>query len=372
MNIPLAQAKNGIIYAGYNQNQSCLAVGSKAGFMIFRTFPFGKCFGGMHEGSIKIVEMLGCSSLVAVVGIGDQPEFSPRKLHLWNTKSCTSICDLTFHTPIMGVKMNQQRLVVILENKIHVYNLERVEVIFSVDILEDAIPPVPMGAGAAGGGQLPVLGLAALCPTNNFLAYPCSAVEGTVLVVDTSLPPNPAPQAAAGAAAGAAAAPQQPHPSRKHLIHAHENAVVALCFNQQGNYLATASTKGTVVRVWTVPDGVKKAEFRRSNHKSAHIYNLCFSQDSSLLACTCDTGTVHVFAMDGRHAGSKAFAYCRLKTPQPCIASFTPDNQFVNVTVAEGTFQRYRLPAASSGKKDCELDEFYSLTETTNEVVAAP
>lgn len=36
--------------------------------------------------SIGIVEMLFCTSLVAIVGAGDQPAFSPRRLQIINTK----------------------------------------------------------------------------------------------------------------------------------------------------------------------------------------------------------------------------------------------------------------------------------------------
>lgn len=40
-----------------------------------------------------VVEMLFCTSLVALVGAGEQPAFSPRRLQIINTKvSSASIC----------------------------------------------------------------------------------------------------------------------------------------------------------------------------------------------------------------------------------------------------------------------------------------
>lgn len=49
--------------------------------------------------AIGIVEMLFCTSLVAVVGIGDQPSLSPRRLKIINTKVSVptkfSMCTLT-------------------------------------------------------------------------------------------------------------------------------------------------------------------------------------------------------------------------------------------------------------------------------------
>lgn len=39
-------------------------------------------------GGTGIVEMLFCTSLVALVGAGEQPAFSPRQLQIINTKVC--------------------------------------------------------------------------------------------------------------------------------------------------------------------------------------------------------------------------------------------------------------------------------------------
>ena len=38
------------------------------------------------DGAKRIVEMLFCTSLIALVGAADQPPSSPRKLHIVNTK----------------------------------------------------------------------------------------------------------------------------------------------------------------------------------------------------------------------------------------------------------------------------------------------
>jgi autophagy-related protein 18 len=38
------------------------------------------------DGAASIVEMLFCTSLVAVVGAGDKPSASPRRLQIVNTK----------------------------------------------------------------------------------------------------------------------------------------------------------------------------------------------------------------------------------------------------------------------------------------------
>lgn len=50
---------------------SCISVGTREGFGVFSCEPFGRCF---HEplGGIGVAEMLYCTSLVALVGAGEQ------------------------------------------------------------------------------------------------------------------------------------------------------------------------------------------------------------------------------------------------------------------------------------------------------------
>ena len=43
----------------------------------------------VDDGARGIVEMLFCTSLIALVGAADQPQSSPRKLQIVNTKVCS-------------------------------------------------------------------------------------------------------------------------------------------------------------------------------------------------------------------------------------------------------------------------------------------
>ena len=100
--------ENDLLYVNWNQNATCLSVGTRSGYRIYNADPFGKCFHNA-EGGIGIVEMLFNTSLVALVGAGETPAFSPRRLRLWNTKTKESICELNFVTAILSVAMNEQR-----------------------------------------------------------------------------------------------------------------------------------------------------------------------------------------------------------------------------------------------------------------------
>jgi WD40 repeat protein len=67
-----------------------------------------------------------------------------------------------------------------------------------------------------------------------------------------------------------------------------------LALTADGSKLATASTKGTVLRVWDVATSACLQEFRRGVER-ANITCLCWSWDYQWLSCTSDKGTAHVF-----------------------------------------------------------------------------
>lgn len=111
---------------------SCISVGTTSGYKIYNCDPFGKCY-GKTDGGISISQMLFCTSLVALVGGGPQPAFSPRKLRLVNTKRQSTICELTFVTSVLKVMMNRKRLVVVLEEHIYVYDIGNMKLLMTLD-----------------------------------------------------------------------------------------------------------------------------------------------------------------------------------------------------------------------------------------------
>ena len=97
------------------------------------------------------------------------------------------------------------------------------------------------------------------------------------------------------------------------LMEAHEGALRGLVLTADGSKLATASVKGTVIRVWDVATATCLQEFRRGVDR-ATITCLAWSWDDQWLSCTSDKGTAHIFQMqdknkeDGNADGSSAHA----------------------------------------------------------------
>ncbi len=88
-------------------------------------------------------------------------------------------------------------------------------------------------------------------------------------------------------------------------INAHQGDLACIAINQTGSLVATASDKGTLIRVW---DTVKKTllnELRRGSDP-ATLYCINFSLDSDFLCCSSDKGTIHIFALKDSHLNRRS------------------------------------------------------------------
>uniref|UniRef100_A0AAV1TEQ4 Autophagy-related protein 18 n=1 Tax=Peronospora matthiolae TaxID=2874970 RepID=A0AAV1TEQ4_9STRA len=250
-----------LLFLNFNQDASCISVGTRQGFGIYNCEPFSKCF-QEDIGGIGIAEMLYCTSLVALVGAGDQPAFSPRRLRVWNTKTGAAICDLNFVTAVLAVRMNRQRLIAVLERKIYIFDISTMKILETLDT-----SPNPKA-------------LCVLSPHDNgHLAFPSGAMPGEIVLYDAN------------------------NLGVLNAFQAHRTAPVSMAFNIQSTLLATASESGTLIRVFAVPSGTKVAAFRRGSY-GAQVYCLAFNESSTILCASSDTGTIHFFSLTGAESSA--------------------------------------------------------------------
>ena len=80
------------------------------------------------------------------------------------------------------------------------------------------------------------------------------------------------------------------------IVNAHNSSIACIALNSSGSLLATASDKGTLIRLFRSDTGDRLQELRRGSDK-AEIFNLSIDLQSNWIACTSDKGTVHVFSI---------------------------------------------------------------------------
>ncbi|KAF9281058.1 autophagy protein [Mortierella alpina] len=253
---------------------NCISVGTKNGFKIYNCDPFGKCY-SKSDSSIGIVEMLFCTSLVAIVGAGDQPVSSPRRLQIINTKRQSTICELTFPTSILSVKLNRKRLIVVLEDQIYVYDISNMKLLHTIET-----SPNPHA-------------ICALSPSseNCYLAYPSPTPSPTSPFSNNGRDDSHGPS-------GDVLIFNALTLQVVNIVQAHKTSVSNISINSEGTMLATASDKGTVIRIWSIPNAQRLYQFRRGS-QTARIYSLSFNLMSTLLCVSSDTDTVHIFKLGG-------------------------------------------------------------------------
>ncbi|KAF9930426.1 autophagy protein [Linnemannia zychae] len=252
-----------LLFINFNQDFSCISVGTKHGFKIYNCDPFGKCY-----------------SKFAIVGAGDQPASSPRRLQIINTKRQSTICELTFPTSILSVKLNRKRLIVVLEDQIYVYDISNMKLLHTIET-----SPNPQA-------------ICALSPSsdNCYLAYPSPTPSPTSPFSNNGRDDSHGPS-------GDVLIFNALTLQVVNIVQAHKTSVSNISINSEGTMLATASDKGTVIRVWSIPNAQRLYQFRRGSH-SARIYSLSFNLVSTLLCVSSDTDTVHIFKLGGSNSNN--------------------------------------------------------------------
>lgn len=216
-------------------------------------------------------QMLFSTSLVAAVGSGSGPSSSPRRLRILNTKKKSNICELTFPTAVLSVKLNRKRLVAVLIDQIYIYDISCMKLLHTIETSPNPKALCDLSSNDDSILIYPAPGPNVASPfnTDSGSKDPGSEV-GTVVLFD-----------------GLNIAPLN-------IVKAHKAELVTLSLNSNGTLFATASVKGTIIRVFSTLTGEKVAQFRRGSYP-ATIQNMAFDLGSKLLAVTSDTETVHIF-----------------------------------------------------------------------------
>ena len=99
------------------------------------------------------------------------------------------------------------------------------------------------------------------------------------------------------------------------VIEAHQTPLSCISINSEGNMLATASEKGTIIRVFSIPDGKKLFQFRRGSIPS-RIYSMSFNAASTLLCVSSASETVHIFRLLNQVGASSNSSASNTNTPR--------------------------------------------------------
>ncbi|CAN6331556.1 unnamed protein product [Urochloa humidicola] len=314
-----------LLSVSWNQDSSCFTAATTADFRIFDCSPFHENLRRVHPntGGYAIVEMLFRTNIFALVAAGEAGRHS---VEVWDDMKGTRVFhNAGIRSAVRAVRLSRAHLAVVLDRVVRVYDLHHP----ARPLWKFPTAPNPRGlcclycrpADAAGA-------------SSTVLACPGTA-QGQVRIEDLGAGMEGRPVAAA------------------RIVKAHSSEVACMAMTVDGDVLATASVKGTLIRVFSTVDGTCLQEVRRGRDQ-ADIYSIALSLDVQWLAVCSDKGTLHVFSLRVRDAKKDAGGKKSAAAGSAAMQTNTTSNarsslSFMKAILpdyfsSEWSFAQFRLP----------------------------
>eukprot|EP00826_Nyctotherus_ovalis_P055385 TRINITY_DN7348_c0_g6_i1.p1 TRINITY_DN7348_c0_g6~~TRINITY_DN7348_c0_g6_i1.p1 ORF type:complete len:359 (-),score=103.63 TRINITY_DN7348_c0_g6_i1:148-1224(-) len=244
---------NHVLSYHFNQDYTCFIVTTERGFQIFSCNPFTEIYKRSFDGGIGSAEMFFKSNMLGLTGGGTNPKYPLNKAIIWNDEQARPIGEFSFKTAVLGIRLRKDKVAVILETNVYLYDFED---FYLLDAIETSPNPKACCALTAVGAALvavPSKKRGCLCLKN----YSTNTVFDQV---------------------------------------AHKSSIVAIALSADGKLCATASSTGTLVRIFATKNLSLLQELRRGKD-NAEITCLAFDYTVAWIGCCSNKGTVHVFTV---------------------------------------------------------------------------
>lgn len=254
-----------VLYISTTKNK--YSVGLVNGFILFKN-DGEVLFREYTPNGVSIIEVLDDGTSVALVGSGKEfwehkssvskdtknvnkdIGLDKNKIFLWDCKNRKEIRKIECKQEIRGLRVHKDYLAVVMIDNVSIYTMSGK----FVQIFKSYNNPTGMCAISHNKKTL--------------LAFP-DTDKGVVQVVNLNV-------------------------MDYETYKAHDNDIEMICLSNDGTYMATASSKGTIIRVVELAKGNLVRELRRGSQPTT-IYSLSFNSNNENLLCSGSSGTVHLF-----------------------------------------------------------------------------
>ena len=299
----LAEAWGKLRSLRFNQDQTCFVAALDDGLRVFYLDPIREMSHLRHElvGSVSKVEMLYKTNLIAFVGGGKKPRFPENNVLVYDDRQQEFVMEVSLPESVLNIRLKRDKLIAVCRSQIHVFSFpNRCKLLFNITTRDN-----PKGICELSSVRLGVANLSE--GSHDLMVFP-GYKTGSVQILNL-------------------ATTEEKVSSAPVTINAHKTELAVISVNQQGTMIATASVKGTLIRIWDSMQRVMLVELRRGSDP-AILYCLNFSPGDEWLCCSSDKGTVHVFALQDYRLNKRS-ALASIGVPgayagsQWSLASFT-------------------------------------------------
>ena len=248
-----------ILNVEFNQNGTCFSISTDSGFAIYTANPFPKKSQRTTNGGIEHTAMYGRTNILGLLGGGKYPAYGQTKIILWDDHQQKQLTQFNFLNYVNSLSLMNKFIIISVEKKIFLFDFKTHNHITTLET-----GPNPKG-------------LFAMNPTGEYLAFP-GVIVGEIYLFNTTT-------------------------NETSKIQAHNSEIACMTISDDGSLLASASQKGTLIRLFSTADGKLLKELRRGSGE-AMIFSLSFNKTNQYIACSSDRNTIHVF-VTGQRAKSE-------------------------------------------------------------------
>jgi WD40 repeat protein len=236
-----------------------LAIAHDQSFLVFSSDPLQRKFQKEFD-DLRITQISTAADSTFVAFVCVPQTSDTQQVVLWNNFYGDVHCRIDFTEPVVNVVLHPRILLVVLMSSVRAYEIQRQVLAFEFPTFRN-----PLGVGD--------LSASAENPLAAFLGDRLGFVTVKPLLSASDLV----------------------------VFCAAKHPISLVRFSPDGSLVASASEKGTLIRVFGSRNGELFSVFRRGALKSV-VRALCFSPSNAKLVAVSANGTVHLFAADRRCA----------------------------------------------------------------------
>jgi WD40 repeat protein len=232
-----------------NSTGKYACVATEIGFTIYGVHPLKKIISREIQGGVSIIKMLDESNIFLFVGRSENGPYPYNKFIIWDDNKKVILGEILYNQRIQNVDVTNNNIYIQTDKKLYIYQFDNLLLL----------------------KQLDCNNLTNFCLSykdNQILVYPSLNV-GEICIINMKN-------------------------EQSSTIQAHNSNIENVVISNNGKYIATASEKGTIIRLFDVETKKLLNEFRRGT-EYVNIIQLAFHPNLSLLLVESDKGTIHIF-----------------------------------------------------------------------------